>query len=105
LVKIDTEGYEMAVLQGMASCLGRRAVRLVQFEYGGTWLDARESLANANRLLQQHGYGLYRLLPLGLALVRYDCRRHECFKYANFVAVASPGLLEEWGVPVVSTRD
>jgi FkbM family methyltransferase len=101
-IKIDAEGYEMAVLRGMASSLARQAIRLIQFEYGGTWLDARETLAGAHAWLRQHQYELYRLLPSGLEKIQYDCRRHECFKYANFVAAASPAVIEQLQIPVVA---
>jgi FkbM family methyltransferase len=100
-VKVDTEGYEMAVLRGMKSSLAERRVSLVQFEYGGTWLDAHETLANAKELLAECGYELYRLLPRGLLRINYDSRLHECFKYANFAAVHTPEALQRWGVPVL----
>ena len=99
-IKIDTEGYEMAVLRGAADSLRKRRIAMIQFEYGGTWLDARESLAEANDLLKQHGYELYRLRQQSLTKIIYDSRRHECFKYSNFVAVCSPDILRRWQVPV-----
>jgi FkbM family methyltransferase len=103
LVKIDTEGYEMAVLRGMQSALQSRSVALIQFEYGGTWLDAGETLADANDLLLGHGYQLYKLRPASLEKVAYDCRRYECFKYANFVAAAPGEVLQRWRLPVCAT--
>ncbi len=99
-VKIDTEGFEMAVLRGMKGALQKRSVSLIQFEYGGTWLDAGETLAEANDLLNSYQYQLYKLRPASLERVHYDCRRYECFKYANFVAVASPDVLQRWKLPV-----
>ncbi|MEK7676801.1 MAG: FkbM family methyltransferase [Verrucomicrobiota bacterium] len=102
-VKVDTEGYEMAVLRGMSSSLGQRRISMIQFEYGGTWLDAFENLANANQLLQRHGYCLFRLRQTGLEKVNYDSRRHECFKYSNFVAVASPEIITRWRIPTVKS--
>jgi FkbM family methyltransferase len=97
-VKIDTEGYEMAVLRGMNDALRNRRVAMVQFEYGGTWLDSGETLARANELLRSYGYELYKLRQASLEKIDYDCRQHECFKYANFVTVASPDVARQWGV-------
>ena len=74
---------------------------MVQFEYGGTWLDAHETLASANDLLRECGYVLYRLRRNGLEKIDYDCRQHECFKYSNFVAAESVAVISQWNVPVI----
>jgi FkbM family methyltransferase len=99
-VKIDTEGYEMAVLRGMEQSLGEGSVSAIQFEYGGTWVDVGETLAQANELFQTHGYALYKLRPASLEKVHYDSRRYECFKYSNFVALKSAQLAQQWNIPV-----
>ena len=96
--KVDTEGYELPVLQGLSGSLAARAVDCVQFEYGGTWLDARRRLQDACRLFAAHGYTVYRLLPDGVARFTYDTTRDEHYKYANFVATHDPALLPRWGV-------
>jgi len=101
-VKIDTEGFEMAILRGMRGCLADRRVNFIQFEYGGTWLDAKETLAGASELLSGHGYHLFRLLPRGLERVIYRPLEHECFKYSNFAAVPSEEILQRWGIPVAT---
>jgi hypothetical protein len=102
-VKVDTEGYEMAVLRGMRSSLKARSISMVQFEYGGTWLDAHETLANANEFLREHGYILYRLRRDALEKIDYDCRQHECFKYSNFIAAESLQIISQWNVPVIQS--
>ncbi len=102
-VKVDTEGYEMAVLRGMRSSLKARKISMVQFEYGGTWLDAHETLANANEFLREHGYILYRLRRDALEKIDYDCRQHECFKYSNFIAAESLQIISQWNVPVIQS--
>jgi FkbM family methyltransferase len=99
--KIDTEGYEMPILRGARKSLQSRRIRCLQFEYGGTWLDAGESIRNAGLLLKEHGWTLYRLLTDGVLPVRYDHRRDENFKYANFVATGDDDVLREWGVKVL----
>lgn len=98
-IKIDAEGSEMPILRGMSDTLARKAVSCLQFEYGGTWIDAGETLCNANNLLREHGYELFRMLPGGLRRVLYDHRRDESFKYANFIAAADLAILEKWGIP------
>lgn len=98
--KIDTEGYEMPILRGAQRSLSSGRIRALQFEYGGTWLDAGESLRNASRLFAELHWTLYRLLPDGLSPLRYDHRRDETFKYSNYVAVGDPTVLDAWGVKV-----
>lgn len=98
--KLDTEGYEMPILRGARKSLQSRRIRCLQFEYGGAWLDAGESLRNAGMLLREVGCSMYRLLPDGLLPVRYDHRHDENFKYANFVVTSDEALLRGWGVQV-----
>jgi FkbM family methyltransferase len=97
-VKIDTEGFEGPILRGMVDSLRHKRVIAVQFEYGGTWLDAGESLAGVSSLLVAHGYALHRLRPDGVEPLRYNSQVHESFKYANYLAVQSPAVLAQWGV-------
>ena len=99
-IKIDTEGFEMPILRGMRDTLRARRVRFIQFEYGGTWLDARETLAGACELMAAHGYRLYRLMPASLEWVDYRPAQHECFKYSNFGAVADEEVLRRWNIPI-----
>lgn len=99
LLKIDTEGNEMAVLRGAESLLAEKRIRLIQFEYGGTWIDAREFLADAFHLLKRHGYVVGRLLPDDIQWVStFDHRELELFKYSNFVACASEEDLDALGL-------
>lgn len=81
----------MPILSSMRPWLATRKVRLIQFEYGGTWIDAREYLADAFALFHEHGYIVGRLMPEAVAWIgRFDHRLHETFKYSNFVACSSP---------------
>lgn len=90
LIKIDTEGFEMPILHSMASWLAKRKVRFIQFEYGGTWIDAREFLADAFALFHEHGYIVGRLMPKSVNWIeRFDHQLYENFKYSNFVACSS----------------
>lgn len=98
--KIDTEGYEMPILRGARRALQSRRIGCVQFEYGGTWLDAGEALRSAVALFDELGWSVFRLLPDGLAPLHYDHRTDEHFKYANFVATPDRAELERWGVRV-----
>ena len=53
-LKIDTEGYELNVLQGFEDALEH--VNIIQFEYGGTFLDNNTRLIDIINYLQQKGF-------------------------------------------------
>lgn len=89
-LKIDTEGHELAVLRGFEQLLKTHAIDVVQFEYGGTWIDARTLLKDAFNLLQNHGYRLGRVMPNEVRFMDRYQQELENFHYANWVAVA-PG--------------
>jgi FkbM family methyltransferase len=89
LLKIDTEGHEIAVLRGFGRMLAERRVDFIQFEYGSAWADARTLLVDAFELMQPAGYQLAKLHPEGVVFFpRYD-QREETFAFCNYVAVRS----------------
>jgi FkbM family methyltransferase len=68
LLKIDVEGHEIEVLTGFRDTLASRELRprVVQFEYGPSWLPTRRTLKEAFRLLEPAGYRIGRLYPEGV---------------------------------------
>lgn len=87
LLKLDVEGSELAALQGLGARLAPDIVPLIQFEYGGTTLDAGVTLGSLFRLLTAAGYGVAKLFPGALELRSYG-PGIEHYVYANYVAVA-----------------
>ena len=53
-VKIDTEGFELSVLKGFEDCL--KNVKIIQFEYGGTFLDNNIKLVQMINYLESFGF-------------------------------------------------
>lgn len=92
LLKLDVEGYELLALRGLGKALTPGRVKLIQFEYGGTTLDAGVTLREIHQLLEERGYRVGKLLPRGIVLRDY-APWMEHFNYANYVAVA-PGETE-----------
>jgi FkbM family methyltransferase len=90
-LKIDTEGHEMAVLRGFDEMLSQRTVDLIQFEYGGCWIDARTYLKDAFALLSGCGYRLGRLMPDRVEWFSIYRQDIKTFRYSNWVA-ALPGV-------------
>lgn len=86
-IKIDTEGHEYAVLKGFAKMLAQRGIDIIQFEYGGTWIDSKIYLADMFELLQPRGYVLARLHPRCIEVFDAYDQREESFRYSNYVAI------------------
>ena len=81
-MKIDTEGYEMKVLLGFGDFL--KNVKVIQFEYGGTFIDNKIKLVELIDYLRTHGfYNFCYLSPTGLQEIK-DYTDH--YKYCNIVA-------------------
>jgi FkbM family methyltransferase len=90
LLKIDAEGYDLNVIKGARRLLARGGIKLLQFEYGGTWVHANNTLAAALAMLRHYAYGAYLLRENGL--YRFDYQTYgEFLCYSNFVAV-SPAM-------------
>ncbi len=89
LMKIDAEGMDLHILRGAERALRDHRIAVAQFEYGPAWAAVGSTLAAAFRLLRDHGYEVFALLPDGLHLYEPE-RTGELFVYSNFVAL-SPG--------------
>jgi FkbM family methyltransferase len=61
LLKIDTEGAELDILQGAHRLLASKHIDVIQFEYGGTYLDANITLKVVYELLSSYGYKILKL--------------------------------------------
>jgi FkbM family methyltransferase len=88
-LKIDTEGHELAILQGATSLLSKSMIRAIQFEFNEMNVVARVFLKDFYSILQPFSFyrlDTQRLIPLGA----YDAR-NEIFKFQNIVAL-SPEL-------------
>jgi FkbM family methyltransferase len=87
LLKLDVEGSELAALRGLAERLRPETIDVIQFEYGGTTLDAGAMLRDFYRLLIAHGYVVAKLFPRALEVRSYRPWMDH-FSYANYVAIS-----------------
>ena len=86
LLKIDTEGHELAVLRGAKDLLARGAIDVIQFEFNEMNVISRAFFKDFFDILWQ--YQLYRLLMDGvIRLPVYDPVFMEIFAYQNIVCV------------------
>lgn len=86
LIKIDTEGHDLAVLRGAHRLLAENRITIAQFEYNHRWVDARSFLRDAFELLVPLGYHIGKLTPRGVEFYpRWDAEL-ETFIEGNYVA-------------------
>lgn len=84
-LKLDVEGDEFNVLQGFGDSLSN--VNIIQFEYGGTYLDSNVRLIDVVNYLQEKGFTKFAYLSMnGPVLIdNYD----DHYNYCNIVCVNS----------------
>ena len=82
-IKIDTEGYELNVLQGFEDFLEN--VKIIQFEYGGTFLDNNKKLIDVINYLEQKGFSEFSYLTdTGTSLMtNFD----DHYQYCNIICI------------------
>lgn len=87
--KIDVEGHELEVFKGMTGMLEKKAIRLIQFEYGGCNIDSRVLLKDIFDFFQPFDYTFYKIFPKRVLQVsRYD-QRFENFQYQNWMILVN----------------
>jgi FkbM family methyltransferase len=87
LLKIDTEGHDLAVLKGASYLIGARKIKMIQFEFIPANIATGVRMRDFFAILA--GYDLSRLCINGdlLPLGNYDVKRHEIYVTHNIIAV------------------
>lgn len=82
-IKIDVEGFEFNVIKGMSNMLESSKFKFIQFEYGGTYLDANIKLNDVIQYLNNYGYFVYDLKEGKFnKIISYI----DNYEYNNFIA-------------------
>lgn len=84
LLKIDTEGMELRVLQGFGDAL--KNVRMIQFEYGVFNISSKDLLIDFFNLLSPYGFVIGKIFPRGVEFFEYHFRKED-FAGNNYIAV------------------
>ena len=82
-LKIDTEGYELQVLQGFDDFLEN--IKIIQFEYGGTFLDNNIKLIDVINYLKNKGFCKFSYLTNNGTILITDFNDH--YQYCNIVCI------------------
>jgi FkbM family methyltransferase len=86
LLKIDTEGFELDVLQGASSMLEAGAIHAIQFEFGDPYLRTSHHFRDFWDLLSPR-YRMFRILRRGLTEVPNYSVDLEIYKCVNYLAL------------------
>jgi FkbM family methyltransferase len=89
LIKIDTEGHDLAVLRGARQLFAEQRISVAQFEYNHRWIYARSYLRDAFDLLEPLGYRMGKLTPAGVEFYPSWDADLETFVEGNYVACRS----------------
>lgn len=87
LLKIDTEGNEKKVLAGANKYLSADIITAIQFEYGGTYLDAKITLAEVAQLLIKNQYAIGKITPDKITYSTNIGQFLEDYTYSNYAAI------------------
>ena len=91
VLKIDVEGAEPLVIEGLSSMLNQSAVTVVQFEYGLANIYSRFLLKDYYEFFEKRGYIVGKLMPRGVWFKEYH-PLDEDFIGPNYVAVLKSRL-------------
>jgi FkbM family methyltransferase len=86
-LKLDTEGHELAILQGASRMLSENKIDAIQFEFGGCNIDSRTFFRDFFNLLHKD-YSIFRLVRNGLYPVNEYSEFCEIFSCTNFMAIS-----------------
>ncbi len=87
LIKIDTEGFELEVLEGAKKTIKKLKPKYIQLEYNWHHLFKNVNLYYFSKKLKD--YDTYKILPFSKKLMKIDSSKpeHNYFNYSNIVFV------------------
>ena len=85
LFKIDVEGNEMDVLNGIGERISN--IRLIQFEFGGCNIDTRSFFQDFWYFFSDHNFKIFRITPMGLVEINQYKEIYEQFITTNFLCL------------------
>jgi FkbM family methyltransferase len=91
-LKIDTEGYELNVIKGFEDYIEN--IKIIQFEYGGTFLDNKTKLIDVINYLEQKGFHRFSYLTSNGTEIITDFSDH--YQYCNIVCVNKTCILSPY---------
>ena len=87
LLKIDTEGFELEVLNGASETLINKKPKFIQIVFNWHQLFREQTIFKFSKILSN--YEVFKILPFGNSLIKIDPKRPESniFHLSNFVFI------------------
>lgn len=89
-IKINVEGYELAVLRGMGQAIN--FIKVIQFEFGGTGIDAKIYFQDFWYFFKENNFDIYRFTFLGPLRIATYREIDETFVKTDYLAVRKTNL-------------
>ena len=89
-VKIDVEGHELSVLEGIGEFI--KKIKLIQFEFGGSNIDTRTYFKDFWNYFNKYDFTIYRITPQGLLYISKYWEMDEIFLVTNYIAINKHNL-------------
>lgn len=86
-LKIDTEGNELSVLKGAEQYIKEGRIDAIQFEYGGTYIEAGTLLKDVFEFFENRPYDIFKMMQDKLKKCDSYAEDLENLQYANYVAI------------------
>ena len=92
LLKIDTEGHDMNVIEGAKGLLAGHRIAVVQFEYNHLWVSARRYLKDVFEFATPLGYAVAKITPSGVEPYFKWHHELETFREGNYILATEEAL-------------
>lgn len=86
-LKIDVEGNELSVLKGGEQYIKEGKIDKIQFEYGGTFINAHISLKDIFIFFENKPYTISKIMQNGLKQINNYNECLENYQYSNYIAI------------------
>jgi len=91
-LKIDVEGAEYRVLEGLIKNLELDKIRYIHFEYGHAAMADRKYIKDYLYLLKKYKFEMYIIIPQGLRKIEYTPYMENYFDYINLFFASRENL-------------
>jgi FkbM family methyltransferase len=82
LFKIDVEGHELGVLEGVGEKI--KNIKIIQFEFGGCNIDTRTYFQDFWYYFKNYNFEIFRITPFGSSHIENYSEREERFITTNY---------------------
>tara|TARA_B110000259_G_scaffold83405_1_gene97359 strand:- start:57 stop:896 length:840 start_codon:yes stop_codon:yes gene_type:complete len=91
-LKIDVEGSEHMVLEGFTDLLSKKAIKVIQFEYGYANADVHFLMRDFFKFFERFGYIIGKLTKNGVIFSDFDYKLNDFNSGPNFVAIRNDDI-------------